>query len=168
LVAAGGLARISLSGTGSEAAPMALTVVIDGYDTGVENRLNDDKPISEHLAMCEEAKNHGQYVRCVGLKIRQMRRKKILNEDESRAIMKAAAHANIPPRESGLEDLVYNGTPVTDLIKECKENAENNREYMRCVRQLMKEMKKEGVIKSRKEKHKMRRYAARLIFHGWH
>jgi hypothetical protein len=32
----------------------------------------------------------------------------------------------------------------------------------------MKEMKKEGVIKSRKEKHQIGRYAARLKFHGGH
>ena len=145
------------------------TVVIDGQDTGVENRLNDGIPISDHLAICEEnAKNHGQYVRCVALMTRKMHKANVLNYEERGSIMKAAAHANIPPRKPGLEDLVYNGEPVTDLIEECKENAKNNRQYRRCVFDLMKELKKEGVIESRKQKHEIRKYAARLRFHDGH
>jgi hypothetical protein len=141
------------------------TVIIDGHDTGVENRLNDDKPISEHLAICEEnAKNHGQYVRCVALKTRRMRRNDVLNKDERRQIMKAAAHANIPPIEAGLEGLEYDGTPVVDLINECKESAENRKEYRRCVRKLMKEMKKEGVKATRHERKLMLKYAAHWKF----
>jgi hypothetical protein len=137
------------------------TVIIDGHDTGVENRLNDDKPISEHLAICSEnAKNHGQYVRCVAFKTRKMRRKDVLNKDERRAIMKAAAHANIPPIEAGLEGLEYDGKPVVEWIDDCKENAKDKREYRRCVRKLMKEMKKEGVKATRHEKKLMLKYAA--------
>jgi hypothetical protein len=95
-----------------------------------------------------------------------MKKADLLNKEQRRAIVKAAAHANIPPRKSGLEDLEYDGELVTDLIKECKEDATNHREYVRCVYQLIKDMKKEGVIKTRKEKHQIRRYAARLRFHG--
>jgi hypothetical protein len=80
----------------------------------------------------------------------------------------AAAHANIPPVESGLEDLVYNGEAVTDLIKECKENANSRRAYVRCIRELIRDLKEEGVIESRKQKRKIRKYAARLSFHGRH
>lgn len=139
------------------------TVIIDGYDTGVENRLNDGTPISDHLAICEEnAKNHGQYVRCVALMTRKMHKAGFLNDAERGSIMKAAAHANIPPREPALEDLVYNGEAVTDLIEACKENTDNKRQYKRCVFDLMKEMKKEGVIETRKQKHQIRKYAASL------
>ena len=80
----------------------------------------------------------------------------------------AAAHANIPPLESGLEDLLHNGVPVTDLIKACKDNAENRKQYKQCVRELMKEMKEEGVIKTKREKRKFWKYAKRQKYHGWH
>lgn len=145
------------------------TVIIDGYDTGVENRLNDNKPISEHLAMCEEnAKNHGQYVRCVAFKTRKMRRANVLNERERRAIMKAAAHANIPPIEAGLEDLVHDGKSVVEWIDECRESAENWKQYKRCVQKLMKELKREDIVTSKKEMHQIRRYAAHVKPHGRH
>jgi hypothetical protein len=113
-----------------------------------------------------KARNHGQYVRWVAFWARRAYRKDLLSKEDMKTIMRAAAHANIPPRKSGLEDLEYDGTPVTDLIQACKEDAENNRQYRRCVYQLVKEMKKEGVIKTWKEKHKIRRYAARLRFHS--
>jgi hypothetical protein len=144
------------------------TVMIDGQDTEVENRLyKDDRYISEWLDDCAaSARNHGEYVRCVALLTKNMKKTKLLNEEEKGAIMKAAAHANIPPRKSSIEDLSYDGTPVTELIKECKEEAKNNKQYMRCVSDLMKEMKKKGEIETRKDKHLIRRYAARLRFHG--
>ena len=169
LVAAGGLAKITLVGTGIEAPAKSLTLVIDGQDTGVLDFEYGKKFVSERLEeIAAKARNHGQYVRWVAWLTRRLHKAGKLDREQMKAIRKAAAHANIPPAESGLEDLVYNGVPVTDLIKACKENAENNREYMRCVRQLMIDMKKEGVIKSKKEKHRMGRYAARLKFHGWH
>lgn len=158
--------EVPLEGMGvEELAPS--TVMIDGQDTAVENGLYREKPISEWLEGCSErAKNHGQYVRCMALMTRKMRKAKVLEKEDRRAIMKAAAHANIPKKETSLEGLVYNDKPVIEWIEECKESAENNRQYVRCVYQLMKEMKKEGVIKTRKEKHQIRRYAARLRFHG--
>jgi len=158
---------VPLEGMGVPSAPS--TVVIDGQDTGVENRLYEELTISERLEKCSEnAKNHGQYVRCVALVARKMRKAEVLTKEEGQTIVKAAAHANIPPKDSGLEDLVYNGDPVTDLIEACKEEATNHREYVRCVSHLMKEMKKEGIIKTKKQKHLIRRYAARLRFHGEH
>jgi len=158
---------VALEGMGVPSAPS--TVMIDGQDTGVENRLYEEQTVSERLDKCSEnAKNHGQYVRCVALMTRMLRKAEVLTEEEGQTLVKAAAHANIPPVESGLEDLVLDDRPVTELIKECKENAENNGQYVRCVSHLMKEMKKEGVIKTRKDKHQIRRYAARLRFHSKH
>jgi hypothetical protein len=166
LVSAGGLARISLSGTGV-AAPQVTNIIIDGQETGVLDFEYEGKLFSLRLEeIAAQARNHGQYVRWVVFWTRRAHRDDKLDKDEMKAIRKAAAHANIPPRTSGLEDLEYNGEPVTDLIEACKENAGNNREYVRCVYQLMKELKKEGVIKTRKEKHQIRRYAARLRFRG--
>lgn len=158
---------VPLEGMGVPSAPS--TVVIDGQDTGVENRLHEEQTISERLEKCSEnAKNHGQYVRCIALMTRKLRKAEVLTREEGQNIIKAAAHANIPPVESGLEGLEYDGTPVTDLIKDCKENTKNNRQYMRCVFHLMRDMKKDGVIKTRKDKHLVRRYAARLRFNNRH
>jgi hypothetical protein len=158
---------VPLEGMGVPSAPS--TVMIDGYDTGVENGLYKDKAISEWLDDCAgAARNHGEYVRCVALLTRNMKKAELLNRQERRTIVKAAAHANIPPRKSGLEALEYNGELVTDLINECKDNANTRREYRRCIRDLIKELKQEDVIKTRKEKHQIRRYAARLRFHGRH
>ena len=78
--------------------------------------------------------------------------------------MKAAAHANIPPIEADLEGLEYNGRPVVEWIDECKERAENRKEYRRCLRKLMKEMKKEGVKATSQERKLMLKYAAHLKF----
>ncbi len=158
---------VPLVGMGVPSAPS--TVVIDGQDTGVENRLHEEQTVSERLEKCSEnAKNHGQYVRCIALMTRKLRKAEVLTREEGQTIIKAAAHANIPPVESGLEGLEYDDTPVTDLIKDCKENAKNNGQYMRCVSHLMRDMKKDGVIKTRKDKHLVRRYAARLRFHSRH
>jgi len=158
---------VQAKGTGLPAAPS--TVIIDGQDTGVENVFYNDKAMSVWLDDCAgAARNHGEYVRCVALLTRNMKKAKLLNGEQRGAIIKAAAHANIPPRKSGLEELSHEGTPVTDLIKACEENAGNNKEYMRCVYQLMKEMKKAGELKTRKEKHQIRRYAAKLRFHSRH
>lgn len=159
-----GAISVSLSGTGIEAPSVSPTVVIDGRDTSVENKLYEGKYISEWMDECAaSARNHGQYVRCVALLTRKMSKAEVLAKEERRAIRKAAAQANIPPKESGLEDLVYNGKPVSAWIEECKESAENNKQYKRCVSHLTKEMKKEGLI-TRKENRLIRRYAARVKF----
>lgn len=158
---------VHVTGTGAAAGPK--TVIIDGEDTGVENKAYQGETVSYWLdALAAEARNHGQYVRGVALMLRKMHKADVLSRQEVKVIMKAAAHANIPLRKSGLEDLVYNGEPVTDLIEGCKEEAANNKDFMRCVHGLMKEMKKEGVIESRKQKHQIRKYAARLRFHDGH
>lgn len=167
-VSAGGVASAILTGTGLEA-PQVTNIIIDGQDTGVLDFEYDNKLFSVRLdEIAAEARNHGQYVRWVVFWTRRAYRDDKLDKGQMKVIMKAAAHANIPPRKPGLEDLVYNGEPVTDLIEACQENAENSRQYRRCVFDLMKELKKEGVIESRKQKHQIRKYAARLKFHGGH
>lgn len=164
-----GAAQASLSGTGLEAPSKSLTLVIDGQDTGVLDCDYKGKLISARLEeIAAKARTHGQYMRWVAWLTRRLHKAGKIDKQEMKAIRKAAAHANIPPVESGLEDLAYNGVPVTDLIKECEEKAENSKQYARCVFDLMKEMKKEGVIDSRKEKHQIRKFARRLKYHGWH
>jgi len=169
MVSVGGVANATLLGKGVEA-PELKNIIIDGRDTGVlDFYLEDNTLFSSRLEeIAANARNHGQYVRWVAFWTRRAHRDDKLDKEQMKAIIKAAAHANIPPRKSGLEDLVYNGEPVTDLIEQCKEDAENNKEFMRCVYGLMKEMKKEGVIEGRKQKHQIRRYAARLRFHRGH
>jgi hypothetical protein len=155
---------VGLEGMGVPSAPSM--VMIDGQDTGVENKTYQDETISYWLdEIAAEARNHGQYVRGVALMLRKMHKADLLSREEMKIIMKAAAHANIPKKETGLEDLVYKGEPVTESIEACKEGAKNNRQYRRCVFDLMKELKKEGVIESRKQKHQIRKYAAMLESH---
>jgi hypothetical protein len=155
---------VGLTGIGAEPAGPS-TVIIDGHDTGVENVLYEGESISKKLEKCSEnPKNHGQYVRCVALMTRKMRKANVLKQEDKRAIMKAAAHANIPPIEAGLGDLEYDGKPVVEWIDECKERAENRKDYRRCVRKLMKEMKKEGVKATRHERKLMLKYAAHWKF----
>jgi len=157
-----GSTKVTLNGAGTEAPAVDPWVLIDGRDTNVENKLYEDKYISEWMDECAvSAGNHGQYVRCVALLTRKMVKAHVITRKEKRAIQKTAAHANIPPRDSGLEDLAYNGQPVTAWIDQCKESSENHREYKRCVSQLMRDMKKEGVITTRKQKHLIQRYAAK-------
>jgi hypothetical protein len=166
MVSAGGFAQVTLEGTAVEAAKVT-NIIIDEQDTGVLDFKYEGMFFSERLdEIAAEARNHGQYVRWVVFWTRRAYRDGMLDRDERKAIVKAAARANIPPRKSGLEDLVYNGVPVTDLIKACKENAENRKQYKQCVYELIKEMKEEGVIETKKEKRKIRRYAKRLKYRG--
>ena len=141
------------------------TVIIDGIDTGVENRLNDDEPFSEHLAKCEEnARHHRDYVRCVALMTRKWRKANVCSKQERRQILKAAAFANIPPIEEGLEELEYKGERVLDLIEKCKENAENRKQYRRCARKLIRKMRRADIEMTREQRKKILKYVVRREF----
>lgn len=145
-------------------------VLIDGQDTDILDFVwKDGRTATEWFDECAgKARNHGEYMRCMALLTRRMHRDGLLTEEGRQAIRKAAAHANIPKRKSGLEDLEYNGESVTDLIKECKENANSRREYRRCIRDLIRDLKEDGVIETWRAKREVLRHAARLSFHGRH
>lgn len=73
------------------------TVIIDGLDTGVENKTYQGKTVSYWLdELAAEARNHGQYVRGVALMVRKMHKANVLSKEDMKVIMKTAAHAKIP------------------------------------------------------------------------
>ena len=74
------------------------TIVIDGCDTGVRDRLaDDDTLISQKIDECaESAKNHGQFLRCVASLTNDLKKDGIITGKEEGAIISCAARANIP------------------------------------------------------------------------
>ena len=165
---------VPLEGTGVPDAPK--TVMIDGRDTGVEDREFKDKLISEWLEECaEEAKSHRHYVWRVRKVTKKMKRAGLLNREEKRAIVKCAREAKIPAiaigisdrgtimisgRDTGLKDREYDGYLISEWLKECADEAENHRAFVKSVFKLVKEMKKKHVI-TKKEKRRVRRQALR-------
>lgn len=72
-------------------------IVIDGCDTGVTDQLLDgDSTISEKIAECEGARNHGQFVRCVAQLTNDLKRAEYITGQEKGAIQSCAAQADIP------------------------------------------------------------------------
>jgi len=73
-------------------------IVIDGCDTGVlDRKLEDDSTISSCIAECaSNAKNHGQFLRCVASLTRKLQKEGIITGEEEGAILSCAALANIP------------------------------------------------------------------------
>lgn len=74
------------------------TIIIDGCDTGVTDRLIDDNStISEKIDECvESAKNHGQFVSCVAQLTGDLVKAGIITGIEKGAIVSCAAQADIP------------------------------------------------------------------------
>ncbi len=75
------------------------TVVIDGCDSGVPNLLNVDDQgcsISDLLANCADARNHGQYVRCVAGVLRELVNEGLICSSQRRLIQRCAARADLP------------------------------------------------------------------------
>lgn len=74
------------------------TIVIDGCDTGVLDReFEEDSTISGCIAECaSNAKNHGQFLRCVADLTRKWQKDGIITGEEEGAIISCAAQVNIP------------------------------------------------------------------------
>jgi hypothetical protein len=75
------------------------TIVIDGCDTGVKDRLVDNgkSSISQKIDKCaESAKNHGEFVSCVAHLTNELQKAGIITGKEKGAIQSCAAQANIP------------------------------------------------------------------------
>jgi hypothetical protein len=74
------------------------TVVIDGSDTGVENRLLDNGcTISDRIAECaENTRNHGEFVSNVSHLTNNLKKTGIISGREKGKIQSCAAKANIP------------------------------------------------------------------------
>jgi hypothetical protein len=74
------------------------TVVIDGWDFGVDNVLLEDGcTISDLIYQCaEDADNHGEFVSCVSHTTNHLKTREIISGKEKGMIQKCAAKADIP------------------------------------------------------------------------
>jgi hypothetical protein len=74
------------------------TVVIDGCDTGVVDQvLGDGSTISGEIGACAtDARNHGEFVRCVSDLTNELKREGYLTGEEEGKIASCAARADIP------------------------------------------------------------------------
>jgi len=74
------------------------TIVIGDCDTGVANQyLEDGCTMSDQIAQCEEnAKNHGQFVKCVNRLTNNWKKSGLITKKEKGAITRCAAKADIP------------------------------------------------------------------------
>jgi hypothetical protein len=96
MVSVGGVANATLLGTGVEAKKLT-NIIIDEQDTGVLDFELDGKLFSMRLdEIAAKARNHGQYVRWVFFWTRRAHKNDMLDREQMKAILKAAAHAKIP------------------------------------------------------------------------
>ncbi len=74
------------------------TVVIDGWDSGVENVLLEDGcTISDLISECaDEADNHGEFVSAVSHTTNSLKKEGIISGKDKGKIQKCAAKADIP------------------------------------------------------------------------
>jgi hypothetical protein len=72
-------------------------IVIDGCDTGVADQyLPGGTLMSEALAACADAKNHGAYVKCVSQMTKDWEDAGLLTNTERAAIVTCAAQSSLP------------------------------------------------------------------------
>jgi len=92
-----GSAKVTLSGTGTEAPTVDPWVLIDGQDTGVENKFYVDRYISQYIDECAAiAKNHGHFVSCVADLADGMNEDGIISGKEKGMLQSAAAKSKLP------------------------------------------------------------------------
>ena len=71
--------------------------MIDGCDTGVEDKIYKDQAISEWVAECAEgARNHGRFVGCVAELTNKLKKDGVITGKEKGEIQSCAAQADIP------------------------------------------------------------------------
>lgn len=73
------------------------TVVIDGCDTGVEDKeIEDGFFISDLIEQCAEAaRNRGQFISCVANRTNNLKNRRIIDPDERSEILACSVRANI-------------------------------------------------------------------------
>ncbi len=74
---------------------LSLTVIIDGTDTSVFNRLLDDgcTITGRIVALAESARTHGAFVSGVAHLTNELRKRGVISNNERSAIQKAAAQS---------------------------------------------------------------------------
>ncbi len=92
-----GTVVVPLIGNGVEKGDPRGTIVIDGCDTGVEDRQYNGSPISALIEGCASgAANHGAYVSCVAELTNQLKKAGTISGQEKGAIQSCAGQANLP------------------------------------------------------------------------
>ncbi len=71
-----------------------LTIIIDGIDTGINDFQYQGKLVSQHLADCAAAKNHGDYVSRVAKLTNALKKAGLLTGNQKGIIMDAAAKSS--------------------------------------------------------------------------
>ena len=72
-------------------------IIIDGCDTGVEDRVYEGKTITSLIYACADgAKNHGKFVSCVASLTNKLKKEGIINGSEKDAIQNCAAGSSLP------------------------------------------------------------------------
>ena len=149
--------------------------MIDGCDTGVE----DTGGIQDGINACAfDARNHGQFVRCVAI----FTRSEGMSQTDRRPVMKCAAQSSIgspgavpsstrDARRSNIDtgnnvvlaslgNIVIEGrdTGVADeggmqaTIDQCAADASSHRKFVKCVRKYANGLKRQGIISKQERK----------------
>ena len=159
--------------------------MIDGCDTGVE----DTGGIQDGINACAfDARNHGQFVRCVAI----FTRSEGMSQTDRRPVMKCAAQSSIGspgavPSSSGgagndsakseqgnnavvtsVSNVMIEGrdTGVADeggmqaTIDQCAADASSHRKFVKCVRKYANGLKRQGII-SKQERKAIKKMAKR-------
>ena len=71
------------------------TVVIEDCDSGVPNQLSDGSCISDLIAACEGASNHGEYVSCVEMKVDVIKKSRDITGRQHGSIVSCAGMSDI-------------------------------------------------------------------------
>ena len=159
--------------------------MIDGCDTGVEDTGGIQAGINECAI---DARNHGQFVRCVAL----FTRSEDLSQADRQPIMKCAAQSSIdgpvavPSSSGGAGNASARSNPdnnaavtsisnamiegrdtgvadeggLQDAIDQCAADASSHRKFVKCVGKYTKNLKRKGII-SKKERKAIKKMAKR-------
>lgn len=172
---------ITIDGTGEEA-NVNRTILVGALDTGILDReWQDNKSISEWIdEYAKDARNHLDFVKSIFRLTKEMKKEGVITWEEKRVIRRYARKANIPSidievsekgtiviggRDTGIEDRTYESYLLSEWLQECSGEAETHGQFVSCVSQLTKKIKKEGLI-TRKDKRRIRGYVAKAKLHG--
>jgi len=170
---------INVGGKGGEAKNS--NIVIGAFDTGIPDREWEDRYISEWIdEYAQSARNHGQFVKRMVRLTRKLMRDGVITRGEKKVLRRTARWANIPSigievsergtiviggRDTRIDDRTYDGYLISEWLSECSGDADTHGQFVSCVSQLMKNMKKEGLV-TKKDKHVMRKYVAKAKYKG--
>jgi hypothetical protein len=175
-----GFHTIAVVGTGEEANANP-NIVIGAFDTGILDREWEDRYISAWIEeYAQSARNHWDFVKDVFLLTKKLKKEGLITKEEKHIIRRYAHKANIPSiaievseqgtimiggRDTKIDDRTYDGYLISEWLNECSGDAYTHGQFVSCVSQLMKNMKKENLI-TRRDKRVIRRHVAKAKYKG--